>query len=133
MVKKEQRQDDYLNQQSILLTFTSLHNSLVQYKMDKNSCMVLCCQNQVSKGTGGRYGLLSSASISGYSASITVLGLLKKEEEEEEVEEEEEEEKELVQNGVLAVFRLATLTIVINGFDRSGHAPVCCLATYFYV
>ena len=25
MVKEEQRQDDYFNQQSILLTFTSLH------------------------------------------------------------------------------------------------------------
>ena len=67
--------------------------------MAKNLRMALCCQNQVSKGTGQRYELLSSASISGHSASITVLGLLKKE---------EEKKKELVQNGVLAIFRLAT-------------------------
>ena len=53
--------------------------------MAKNSCMALCCQNQVSKATGQRYGLLSSTSISGHSASVTVLGLLKKEEEEEEL------------------------------------------------
>ena len=70
--------------------------------MAKNSRMALCCQNQVSKGTGRRYGLFSSVSISGYSTSITVLGLLKKEEEE------EEKKKELVQNSVLAIFRLAT-------------------------
>ena len=69
--------------------------------MAKNSHMALCCQIRVSKGTGRRYGLLSSAGISGHSASITVLGLLKKKEE-------EEEKKELVQNGVLVIFRLAT-------------------------
>ena len=57
-----------------------------------------------------------------------VLGLLKKKEE-------EDKKKELV-NGVLAIFRLATqntLMVVINDLDRSGHASVCCLATYFYV
>ena len=70
--------------------------------MAKNLRMALCCQNWVSKGTGRCYGLLSSASISGHSASVTVLGLLKKEEEE------EEKKKELVQNGILAIFRLAT-------------------------
>ena len=62
--------------------------------------MVLCCQNQVSKGTNQRYWLHSSANISVHSASVTVLGLLK--------EEEEEKKKELVQNSVFAVFRLAT-------------------------
>ena len=60
---------------------------------------MLCCQNQESKDTGQCYGLHSSASLSGQGAFITVLGLLK---------EEEEEKKELVQNGILAVFRLAT-------------------------
>ena len=68
--------------------------------MAKNSRMALCCQNRVSKGTNQHYGLHSRASISVHSASVTVLGLLKKEE--------EEEKKELVQNGVFAVFRLAT-------------------------
>ena len=74
--------------------------------MANNSRMVLCRQNWVSKGTGWRYGLHSSASISAHSASVMVLGSLKKEEEEE-----EEEKKELVQNGVLAIFRLATKNI----------------------
>ena len=45
-------------------------------------------------------GLHNSASISGHCAFVTVLGLLKKEE--------EEKKKELVQNGVLAIFKLAT-------------------------
>ena len=57
--------------------------------------MVLCCQNRVFKGTNQHYGLHSSTSISVHSASVTVLVLLKK-------------KKELVENGVLAVFRLAT-------------------------
>ena len=52
--------------------------------MAKNSRMALCCQNRVSKGTGRRYGLRISASISVHSAPVTVLGLLKKKEEEEE-------------------------------------------------
>ena len=68
--------------------------------MAKNSRMALCCQKQVSKGTGWRYGLLISASISAHSTSVTVLGLLKKEEE-------EEKKEKLVQNGILALFRLA--------------------------
>ena len=92
--------------------------------------MVLCFQNRVSKGTGRRYGLRISASISVHSAPVTVLGLLKKKEKK------KTKKKELVQNGVLAVFRLATQntpTVVINGLDRSGHASVCCLATYFDV
>ena len=67
--------------------------------MAKNSCKALCCQNQEYRGTGWRYGLHSSASISGHSASVMVLGLLKKA---------EEEKKESVQNDVFAVFRLAT-------------------------
>ena len=79
-----------------------IENTLVQHKMAKSSRMVLCCQNRVSKGTCQHYGLHSSASSSVHSTSVTVLGLLKKEEEE------EEKKKELVQNGVLAVFRLAT-------------------------
>ena len=62
--------------------------------MAKNSRMALYCQNQVSKGTSWRYGLHSSASISGHSASITVLGLLKEEKK-------EENKKEFVQNGNL--------------------------------
>ena len=77
--------------------YTSAHiiieNTLVQHKMAKNSCMALCYQNRVSKGTGRRYGLHSRASISAHSASVTVLGLLKKEEEEEEM----TKKKELVQ------------------------------------
>ena len=60
-----------------------IENTLVQHKMAKNSRMALCCQNWKSKGTGQHYGLHSSASISGPSASVMVLGLLKKEEEEE--------------------------------------------------
>ena len=67
--------------------YTSTHvlieNTLVQHKMAKNPRMVLCCQNRVSKGTVQRCELHSGASISGHSASVTVLGLLKKEEEEE--------------------------------------------------
>ena len=64
--------------------YTSAHvlieNTLVQHKMAKNSRMALCCQNRVSKGTNQRYayGLHSSASSSVHSASIYVLGLLKK-------------------------------------------------------
>ena len=58
--------------------------------------MALCYQNQVSKGTNQHYGLHSSASSSVYSASVMVLGLLKK------------KKKEIVQNCVFAVFRLAT-------------------------
>ena len=69
--------------------------------MTKNLRMAFCCQNWVSKSTNQHYGLHSSASISGHSASVTVLGLKK---------EEEEEEKELVQNGVLTVFRLHVAT-----------------------
>ena len=79
-----------------------IENTLVQHKMAKNLRMALCCQNWVSKGTAQRYELHSGASISGHSASVTVLGLLKEEEEK------KKKKKELVQNGVLAVFRLAT-------------------------
>ena len=64
--------------------------------------MALCCQNRVSKGTYQHYALHSSADSSVHSTSITVLGLLKKEEEK------KKKKKELVQNGVLAVLRLAT-------------------------
>ena len=84
--------------------------------------MALCCQNRVCKGTNQRYGLRVSASISVHRTSVTVLGLLKK--------------KELVQNRVVAVFRLATqntLTVVINGFDRSGYTPVCCMSSYLFL
>ena len=65
--------------------------------------MAVCCQNRVSKGTGQCYGLRISASISVHSAPITVLGILKKKKEKKKT-----KKKELVQNGVLAVFRLAT-------------------------
>ena len=58
-------------------------------------CMALCCQNRVSKGTNQCYGLHDSANISVHSASVTVLGLLKKKDWKK-------------QNGVLAVFKLAT-------------------------
>ena len=61
--------------------------------------MALCYQNRESKGTGQRYGLHGSASSSVHSASVTVLGLLKKK---------TTKKKESVQNGVIAVFRLAT-------------------------
>ena len=43
--------------------------------MAKNSRMALCCQNQ---GTNQRYELHSGASIFVQTASVTVLGLLKK-------------------------------------------------------
>ena len=66
--------------------------------------MALCCQNRVSKGTYQHYALHSSADSSVHSASITVLGLLKKEEEKKK----KKKKKELVQNGILAVLRLAT-------------------------
>ena len=79
--------------------YTSTHvlieNTLVQHKMAKNSRMALCCQNRVSKGTNRRDGLHSSASVSVHSTLVMELGLLKK-------------KKHSVQNGVLAVFRLAT-------------------------
>ena len=82
--------------------YTSAHvlieNTLVQHKMAKNSRMALCCQNRVSKGTNQCYGLHDSACISVHSALVTVLGLLKK----------KKKKKELVQNGVFAVVRLAT-------------------------
>ena len=62
--------------------YTSAHilieNTLAQHKMAKNSCMALCCQNWVSKGTNQRYGLHYSACISVHSALVMVLGLLKK-------------------------------------------------------
>ena len=62
--------------------YTSTHilieNTLVQHKIAKNLHMALCGQNQVSKGTNQRYGLHGSACISVHSASVTVLGLLKK-------------------------------------------------------
>ena len=81
-------------------SYTSAHvlieNALVQHKKAKNSRMALCCQNRVSKGTNQHYGLHSSASSSVYSVSVTVLGLLK------------EKKELLVQNGIFAVFRLAT-------------------------
>ena len=80
--------------------YTSAHvlieNTLVLHKMAKNSHMALCCQNQVSKGANQHYGLHVSAYISVHIASVTVLRLLKK------------TKKELVRNGVFAVFRLAT-------------------------
>ena len=74
--------------------------------------MALCCQNQVSKGTNQRYGLHVSACISVHSASVMVLGLLKK-------------NKELVQNGVFAVFRLATyntLTVALLEVGTLSYA-----------
>ena len=40
--------------------------------------MALCCQNRVSNGTNQCYELHDSANISVHSASVTVLGLLKK-------------------------------------------------------
>ena len=86
--------------------YTSAHvlieNTLVQHKMAKNSCMALCCQNRVSKGTGRHYGLHSSASSFVHSVSVTELGLLKKKKKT------MTKKKESVQNRVFAVFRLAT-------------------------
>ena len=61
-------------------THVLIENTLVQHKMANNLCMALCCQNQVSKGTNQRYELHSSVGISVHSASVTVLGLLKKKE-----------------------------------------------------
>ena len=63
----------------------------------KNLHMALCCQNQKYRGTGWCYGLHSSASTTVHSASFTVLGILKK-----------NKEKELVQNGVFAIYKFAT-------------------------
>ena len=56
--------------------YTSAHVSTAQ--MAKNSCMVLCYQNRVSKGTNQCYELHVSACTSVHSASVMVLGLLKK-------------------------------------------------------
>ena len=75
-----------------------IENSLVQHKMTKNSCMALCCQNRVSKGTNQHYGLHVSANISVHSALVMVLGLLKK-----------NKKKELVENGVFAVLHVSYL------------------------
>ena len=58
--------------------YVLIENTLVQHKMAKNSHMVLCYQNRVSKGTNQHYGLHSLANIAAHSASVTVLGLLKK-------------------------------------------------------
>ena len=69
---------------------------VVQHKMAKNLRMVLCCQNQVSKGINQHYGLHVSACISVHSALVMVLGLLKK------------KKKQSEENGVFAVFRVAT-------------------------
>ena len=71
--------------------------------------MTLCCQNRESKGTGQRYALHSSASISGHSASVTMLGLLKKK---------EEKKKELVQYGKLGV-------IVICNSNSKDYRKQC--------
>ena len=79
-------------------THVLIENTLGQHKMAMNSRMALCCQNRVSKGTNQCYGLHDSASISVHGASIMVLGLLKK----------KKKKKLSVQNGVLAVFKLAT-------------------------
>ena len=74
--------------------------SSVQHKMAKNLRMALCVARiECPKALAGVMGF-SSASISAHSASVTVLGLLKKEEEE------GEEKKELVQNSVLVVLRV---------------------------
>ena len=48
-----------------------IENTLVEHKMAKNSRMVLCCQNRVSKGTNQCYQLHSSASNSVHSAFET--------------------------------------------------------------
>ena len=65
--------------------YTSAHilfeNTLLQHKMAKISCMALCCQNRVSKGTNHRYQLHVSACISVHSALVMVLDLLKKKKE----------------------------------------------------
>ena len=78
--------------------YVLIENTLVQHKIANNLRMALCYQNRVSKGTGQHYGLHSSASSSVHSASVNELGLLKK----------KTRKKELVQNSVFAVFRLAT-------------------------
>ena len=52
-------------------TFVRRDAVLVQHKMAKNSRMVLCCQNWVSKGTNQCYGLHSSANISVHSTLVT--------------------------------------------------------------
>ena len=70
--------------------YVLIENTLVQHKMAKNSRMALCYQNRVSKGTNQCYGLHSHANISAHSASVTVLGLLKK----------KKTKKELVQNNI---------------------------------
>ena len=85
-----------------LHTYVLIGNTLGQHKMAMNSCMVLCCQNQVSEGTNQCNGLHDSANISVHGAFVTVLGLLKKKKKK------KNRKKHSVQNGVLAVFRLAT-------------------------
>ena len=47
---------------------------------------------------------------------------------------EEDEEKRISTKWCFAVFRLVSnLKHFNDGFDRSRHASICCLATYFYV
>ena len=95
------------------IPYTSAHviieNTLGQHKMAKNSRMALCCQNRVSKGTNQCYGLHDSAKFSVHGASVTVLGLLKKKKKKKRKKKKKKKKQlHLVQNGVLAVFRLAT-------------------------
>ena len=63
-----------------------IENTLVHHKKAKN---------QAYKGTGQRYGLHSSVSISGHSTHVMVLGLLKK-------------KKKEKMNDLFNIFRLAT-------------------------
>ena len=92
------RYDYAIHGSPYMFAHVQIENTLVHHKTD-NSRIALCYQNRVSKGTNQCYGLCVSACISVHSALVTVLGLLKKK---------NKEKKELVQNGVFAIFRLAT-------------------------
>ena len=72
-----------------------IENTLVQHKMAKNSRMVLCCQNRVSKALTSVMCFIV-VSVALFIAPLTVLGLLKKKK--------EKKKKELVYKAVFVPF-----------------------------
>ena len=80
--------------------YTSAHPSICTEQNGQEIALVLCCQNQVYRGTGQQYWLHNSVNISVHSASIAMLGLLKMM---------MKKKKESVQNGVFAIFQVSYL------------------------